>query len=148
MKDIHVETIFRFTASKRGLKELPLSVLWKSYLNELMERRNLTEVGTERAHRAPGPKPAENAPPPSIVVRFLKYSTKEKIIGAAWKKIICVDGKRIFFDHDYAAAVKDKRREYIPVKRILKEKGIRFHTPMTKMRIFLDSAVVITRNKL
>lgn len=50
--------------------------------------------------------------------------------------------KRFFFDHDYAAGVMEKRREYLPIKKTLKEKGIRFHTPLMKMRVFLDSGTV------
>lgn len=80
----------------------------------------------ERAHRALGPKPAENARHRSIVVKFLKYSVKEKIIGAAWRKTITIDGRKVFFDNDYATAVMEKRREYLPIKKLLKEKGIRF----------------------
>ena len=50
-----------------------------------------TELGegtspNKRAHRALGPKPADNAPPRSTTVKFLKYTTKEHIISAALKK--------------------------------------------------------------
>lgn len=110
---------------------------------ELMETTGLTYLGIERAHRALGPKPAENAPPRSIVIKFLKYSIKDKIINAAWRKTIIVDGRKVFFDHDYATAVMEKWREYQPIKKLLKERGIRFHTPMTRMRVFLHSGTVV-----
>lgn len=113
---------------------------------ELGEGAGLNKLGIERAHRALGPKPAENAPPRSTIVRFLKYSTKERIVSAAWKKNIMMDGNRIYFDHDYATAVMEKRKEYLPIKKVLKEKGIRFRTPMTKMRVFLDSGPVTYDN--
>lgn len=109
---------------------------------ELGDSTGLQELGIERAHRALVSKPAETAPPRSTVVRFLKYTTKENIISAAWKKPIVVEGKRIFFDHDYATGVMEKRRAYLPIKKVLKQEGIRFHTPMTKMRVFLDSGTV------
>ncbi|MED6273927.1 hypothetical protein CHARACLAT_011270 [Characodon lateralis] len=35
--------------------------------------------------------------PMTIVVNFLKYETKEKILAKAWKKKIQVEGKQIFF---------------------------------------------------
>lgn len=107
---------------------------------ELGESIGLNELGIERAHRALGPKPAETAPPRSTVVRFLKYTTKERVIRAAWKKPVTVEGRRIFFDHDYATGVMEKRRAHLPVKKALKEQGIRFHTPMTS--VFLDSGTV------
>lgn len=69
---------------------------------ELGEAIGLNELSIEYARRALGPKPAKTATPRSMLVRFLKYKTKEKIINAAWKKTITVDGKRVFFDHSYA----------------------------------------------
>lgn len=113
---------------------------------ELGEGTGPNELGIERAHRALGPKPADNAPPRSTIVKFLKYSTKERIISAAWKKTIMVEGYRVFFDHDYATAVMEKRREYLPIKKVLKERGIKFRTPMTKMRVFLESGTVTYDN--
>ncbi|KAK7880965.1 hypothetical protein WMY93_032419 [Mugilogobius chulae] len=35
-------------------------------------------LGIERAHRALGPKPPAGAPPRSIVVRFIRFTTKEE----------------------------------------------------------------------
>ena len=61
-----------------------------------------------------------------MIVSFLKYTTKERIISAAWEKNITVDGNKVFFDHDYATAVMEKRREYLPIEKVLKEKGIKF----------------------
>lgn len=103
---------------------------------------DMSDLSIERAYRASGAKPPEAAAPRSTVVRFARYTTKEKVLSAAWKKPITVDGKRIYFDHDYATGVMEKRREYLPIKKILKEKGIRFHTPLTKMRVFLDSGTI------
>lgn len=128
---------------KEGIEGTSMIHFIENFLkNELAESAGLTELGIERAHRALGPRPREGAPPRSTVVKFLQYTSKEKIISAAWKKKISVDGQRVFFDHDYATAVMDKRREYLPVKKALKQRGIRFHTPMTKMRVFLDSGTV------
>nr|XP_008277205.1 PREDICTED: uncharacterized protein LOC103355262 [Stegastes partitus] len=109
---------------------------------ELGESTGLNELGIERAHRAAGPKLAETAPPRSTVVRFLKYTTKEQIISVAWRKRITLDGNRVFFDHDYATGVMEKSRDYMSIQKVLKEEGIRFHTPMTEMRVFLESGTV------
>eukprot|EP00064_Thunnus_orientalis_P011521 superscaffoldBa00001670_g11552 len=67
---------------------------------------------------------------------------KEKILMAAWKKSIYVQEKRVFFDHDYAEPVQQRRKEYVPIKRALKENGIRFQTPLTQMRVLFDSGMV------
>ncbi|KAF3851605.1 hypothetical protein F7725_013377 [Dissostichus mawsoni] len=53
------------------------------------------------------------------------------------KKIV-VEGRPLIFDHDYATEVVQKRKAYNGIKKLLKEKGIRFQTPLTKMRIHWD----------
>lgn len=104
------------------------------------------DLGIERAHRALGPKPPASAPPRSIIVRFLRFTVKEEVLRAAWKKAIRIHNKQVYFDHDYAWEVQKKRKEYIPVKRALKEKGIRFQTPLSKMRVFHASGSVLYNN--
>lgn len=104
------------------------------------------ELGIERAHQALAPKPPTGVSPNSIVVRFLQFTTKEKVLQAAWKKTMYVQEKRVYFDHDYAERVQQKRREYAPIKRVLKENKIRFQTPLTKMRVHLDSGGVTYNN--
>lgn len=97
----------------------------------------------ERAHRALTPLPPSGSAPRSIIVRFLEYRTKEEIIKTAWQnKGFVWKGKQINFDHDYASGVLKKRREYAEVKKILKEKGIRFQTPFpARMRVFYEDGV-------
>lgn len=90
--------------------------------NKLTESPSLTEPDTDLAHRAPGPRPAEKSAQQSIIVRFFKYSIKEKIIRAVWEGTITVDGRRPgFCDHNFATDVMNTRREYLPIKRFLKE---------------------------
>ena len=45
-----------------------------------------------------------------------------------------IEGRHLSFDHDYATEVIQKRKTYTGIKRLLKEKGIRFQTPLEKMR--------------
>ena len=61
------------------------------------------------------------------------------ILKKAWQKKIALEGRQLIFDHDYATEVVQKRKAYIGIKKALKEKGIRFQTPLTKMRIHWDS---------
>lgn len=100
-----------------------------------------TELHIQRAHCALAQKPSPNAPPRSIIVNFLKFETKEMILKTAWKKKIQVGNKQIFFDHDYPAEVVQKRRSYVGIKKVLKEKQIRFQTPLTKIRIHWSNGV-------
>lgn len=93
----------------------------------------------QRAHRSPGQKPADGAQPRPIIVNFLEFSTKEKILREVWKKKIQLGNRVLSFDHDYATEVVQKRKEYNAAKRILKEKGVRFQTPFTRMRIHWET---------
>ncbi|KAK1892359.1 G-type lectin S-receptor-like serine/threonine-protein kinase SD1-29 [Dissostichus eleginoides] len=60
------------------------------------------------------------------------------VLKKAWQKKIVVEGRPLIFDHDYATEVVQKRKAYNGIKKLLKEKGIRFQTPLTKMRIHWD----------
>lgn len=116
--------------------------LIQSELGDIMISCADKSLGIERAHRSLGPQPPPGAPPRSTVVRFSRFIVKEKVLQAAWKKNIRVKERRVFFDHDYAEAVQRKRKEYIPIKHALKGKGIRFQTPLTRMRVHFDSGTV------
>lgn len=50
-----------------------------------------------------------------------------------------IKGRRLSFDHDYATEVVQKHKVYTGIKKALTEKGIRFQTPLDKMRIHWDS---------
>ena len=89
----------------------------------------------QRAHRSLAPKPAAGAQPRPIIVNFLEFTTKERVLRDAWKTKIQLRNKLLSFDHDYATEVVQKRKEYNASKRVLKEKGIRFQTPFTRMRV-------------
>lgn len=93
----------------------------------------------QRAHRSLAQKPADGAQPRPIIVNFLEFSTKEKVLREAWRKKIQLGNKVLSFDHDYATEVVQKRKEYNAAKRILKEKGVRFQTPFTRMRIHWET---------
>lgn len=88
------------------------------------------------------PKPPQSAPPRSKVVRFPQFSVKEKILHAAWKKELRVQNKRVYFDHDYATEVQNKRKESIPIKKILRDNGVCFQTPLTRLRAFFETGPV------
>lgn len=118
----------------------------KTQLREAVDPNWGSDLGIERAHRALAPKPSKNAPPRSMVVRFLRFSVKESILHAAWKTGLNLNNKRVFFDHDYADAVQKKRKEYAPIKKTLKEHGIRFQTPLTRMRVHFKTGTAVYNN--
>lgn len=48
----------------------------------------------------------------------------------------------MFFDHDYADELLQKRKAYTLIKRTLKEKNICFQTPLTRMRVHFSAGIV------
>lgn len=108
-------------------------------LSEQLELPPGMDLQIQRAHRALAPKPSAGSAPRSLIVNFLQYHVKELVLQKGWQKKIELDGRRIYFDNDYAADVLEKRKAYGPIKSVLREKGIRFQTPYTKMRIHWES---------
>lgn len=117
------------------------------FVNELF-KSHLTlpeglELRIQRAHRALIPKPAAASSPRSIIVNFLEFHVKELVLRKAWQQKIEINGKRLYFDNDYATDVMERRKTYRPIKAALREKGIRYQTPYTKMRVYWDSGLAI-----
>lgn len=87
------------------------------------------DFGIERAHRSLGPIPPSGASPRSIVVKFLSFKTKEKILRKAWQQRgITWNEKRITLDNDYPPSILKKRREYTDIRKTLKDNQIQFQT--------------------
>lgn len=136
-----------------GTEENSTGKYLERFLTTELELPSDTPLQIQRAHRALAQKPPPSAPPRSMIVNFLQFETKEMVLSHAWKKKIHVGEKRIFFDHDYATEVVQKRKEYGAIKKVLKEEQIRFQTPLAKMRIHwatgvktYDSAEDVTRD--
>lgn len=100
------------------------------------------DLKIQRAHRSLAQKPRPEAPPRPIIINFQEYTTKEMVLREAWKKgSIKIGDRSIYFDHDYATEIVKKRREYNGIKKALKQRGVRFQTPYTSMRIHWDTGV-------
>lgn len=72
----------------------------------------------------------ENPKPRSIIVRFLTWQTKQRVLDAAWDKErtpIKFDEENIYFDHDYSSEIMNKRRQFTEIRKQLKESGIKSH---------------------
>lgn len=103
------------------------------FLEEFIKSRlSLPDVDLkiQRCHRSLGPKPPPQAAPRSMIAYFLAYITKEPVRSTAWrKKEVHFNGKIVFFNHDYPVEIMKKTKEYAPLRKVLKEKGLRFQTP-------------------
>ncbi|KAI4806314.1 hypothetical protein KUCAC02_017143 [Chaenocephalus aceratus] len=137
----------RIHGVKEGAEEGTASVIAfvEDLLTKSLELPPSSALNIERAHRAPAPKPPNEAPPRSIVVKFSSYTVKEDVLKRAWqKKGFDFQGKRIQLDHDYAPEVLRKWGEYAETKAALKGRNIRFQTPFpARLRVFYEEGTVV-----
>ena len=80
-----------------------------------------------------------------MVIYFLEHRTKELVLRSVWKKgEIRLHQQRVNFDQDYPAETQKKRGAYAPIRKLLKEKGLRFQTPPpAQLRVFFDGGPVM-----
>ena len=113
-------------------------------LRETLDISEDMEVRIERAHRVQAAKPVDAwSKPRSIVAKFASHRVKEEVIRRAWqKKSVYYNNTRFFIDHDYPPAVLKHRFEYFEVKKILKERKIKFQTPYpAKLRVYYNDGI-------
>ena len=100
----------------------------KKLLPTVLTNLPLTEadIRIDRAHRALMPKPKENDPPRSIVIKFADYTVKEQILQHAWRqRTVKMGEKQIYFDNDYSPELQKNRARVRYVVKQLKEKNIK-----------------------
>lgn len=102
-------------------------------------------LNIQRCHWSLGVKPPPGANPRSVLVYFQEFKTKELVLRSAWKmKQILYEGKRVFFEQDYPTEIVRKRKEYITIRKTLKDKGLRFQTLYpAKLRVFFDTGPIV-----
>ncbi|KAI4801018.1 hypothetical protein KUCAC02_006181 [Chaenocephalus aceratus] len=84
-------------------------------------------LAIERAHRVPSGRPKPNAPPRALLIKFLNYKDKTKVMSAAYEKgKIHFDKHHIMFFHDVAKETDKKRRAYDGVKTRCRDMGLRY----------------------
>lgn len=90
---------------------------------------DVLDLQIERAHRSVGPQPPADAPPRSIIIKFLSFKTKETLLRKAWqRKGFSWQDYHINLDHDYPPLILKKRREYTEIRKVLKENKVQFQT--------------------
>ena len=103
-----------------------------------------TELKITRAYRAPTRAPQDaSAPPRAIVINFNNFDIKEMVLRLAWRKEIKVAGKRLGFEHNFPPEVVQKRKQYTPLKRLLKQEGVSFQSPYTKLRVHWEDGTKV-----
>lgn len=109
------------------------------------------ELDIERAHWSLAPRRTrdEEGKPRPIIIWFLSYRTKAEFLHMAWgRKGVSLNGRPIYFDHDYPPAVLQKWKEYSEAKRVLKQRKISFQTPYpAKLRVFYENGTQMYRHE-
>ncbi|KAK1875719.1 LINE-1 type transposase domain containing protein 1 [Dissostichus eleginoides] len=133
-----------------GLKEGIEGDSVSEYVNRLIHKElGMSEdikLEIQRAHRALALNPQPDKFPRAIIVNFLRFEVKENVIKTAWRTVMEVEGRRVTFDHDYSSEVAAKRRKYAGLKRILKDKGIRFQSPMDTLRVYWNEGTMLYKS--
>lgn len=83
----------------------------------------------ERAHRALFPRPPPDKKPRPVIIRFLRYLDRERVLRAAARKernTIQHDGTPVMLFPDVSPAVARRRKEYDQVKKELTARKIPF----------------------
>ena len=96
------------------------------WIPEVLGIINFTKpLEIERAHRTSAPKPRPDEPPRAVLIRFLRFQDREKILQLARAKgDIAIDGKRVSLFPDMSADLARRRKQFRPAAKALKEKNI------------------------
>lgn len=96
------------------------------WIPEVLGIINFTKpLEIERAHRTSAPKPRPDEPPRAVLIRFLRFQDREKILQLARAKgDITIDGKRVSLFPDMSADLARRRKQFRPAAKALKEKNI------------------------
>lgn len=135
--------IFGVAEGEEGENSVPEFI--ESLLRSKLPIPEELNLKIQRAHRSLAQKPPPDKPPRPIIINFQEFTTKELVLKEAWKKSqtgkIELNNRILYFDHDYAAEIAKKRKEYNGIKKALKAGGIRFQNPYTSMKIHWDTGV-------
>ncbi|CAL9684735.1 unnamed protein product [Knipowitschia caucasica] len=97
----------------------------EGWLPEALEIATRFPLALERAHRV-GPKRDSDAPPRTVIMRFLDYRQKELVAKAAnAKKDILYKNHRVRFYSDVATEVHKQRKQFDATRQQLRQLGLR-----------------------
>lgn len=78
-----------------------------------------------RAHRIGPPRKTPNAPPRTLIVNFLRFSDRDRILRLAKTASVAAAGKEIRFAADYSDATAQRRRACYPAMNRARSLGFR-----------------------
>lgn len=82
----------------------------------------------------------KTAPPCAIVVRFLDYRVKGRVIQQAWKQKITYEGRTVYFNQGYTNEILKKKKQVRDVIKKRKQKNVKAQSPYpAQLKVFLES---------
>lgn len=96
-------------------------------LNHLKPKRLSKLFSIERAHRAPVPRPKPGASPRTIIACILNFRDRDAILQTARVRgDLGYENATIRFFPDFTLKVQRERRSFEGIKRVLRDKGIKY----------------------
>jgi hypothetical protein len=108
------------------------------WISDVLGIINFTKpLEIEGARRTSAPKPRPGEPPQAVLIRFLRFQNKEKILRFARAKgDITIDGKRVSLFPDMNVDLARRCKEFKPAAKALKEKNITgYHIHPVRMKV-------------
>uniref|UniRef100_H2ZSJ6 L1 transposable element RRM domain-containing protein n=1 Tax=Latimeria chalumnae TaxID=7897 RepID=H2ZSJ6_LATCH len=103
----------------------PIDFLKKN-LPALLDLLEGEDLEIERAHRSLAPKPKTNQHPRPIIMRLLKFQTRELILRRAREKqIVTWENHRLAFFQDLSKEVQQETKAFMECKRILWDRAVK-----------------------
>uniref|UniRef100_H3AWH9 L1 transposable element RRM domain-containing protein n=1 Tax=Latimeria chalumnae TaxID=7897 RepID=H3AWH9_LATCH len=117
----------QIVALTSAVSDLHPSRFLEETLPALLKLPEGTELSIERAHRSLAPRPALGQRPCPFLIKLLRFPVKELPLKSA-REIGALDweGHRILVFPDLSKALQDRRRQFLPVKKILREKKAKY----------------------
>ncbi|KAK7922048.1 hypothetical protein WMY93_008950 [Mugilogobius chulae] len=117
----------RFVGFPEGCEDTDALAFMCAVIPELLKIDLRGDLELERAHRTLGKRKPDGQPPRAMLVRFLRFQDREKIVNAArsagkihWK------GHHVMIFPDYSKLVTEKREAFRRCKQLLHERKIAF----------------------
>ncbi|XP_053556210.1 probable ATP-dependent RNA helicase DDX60 [Bombina bombina] len=115
----------------KGIPESITAAELPSYLHQLFCAitgvDQSTEIEIERAHRALRPKPKADNPPRDVIVAFLRFPEKDKILKEAAKQpTFKFQGNVVHFYQDLSTRTLQRRGTLRPLTSLLRKHGIQY----------------------
>ena len=100
----------------------------QTFLQKMFEGEFATPPVIDRAHRT-GPQPAEGSLPRPFLARIHFFEEKERVMQLSKDAgQLTYNGKKVFIFPDLSADTSRRRAAFADVKKILREKGVRYGT--------------------